>query len=58
MVYGGCEVSKKFKKTLTLKELKEQKPLKDFRLIQKGNRLSVIPVTERESRYLLKLAEE
>ena len=36
---------RKLKREITLQELKENKKLEDFRLNQKGNRLSVIPVT-------------
>jgi len=33
---------------LSLKELREFKPLQNMRLLQKGNRLSITPVTEEE----------
>ena len=35
---------RKLKREITLQELKEHKQLQDFRLNQRGNRLSVIPV--------------
>ncbi|WP_455203493.1 EVE domain-containing protein [Kaarinaea lacus] len=35
---------KKFKRTITLEELKQLPELKDFPLVRKGNRLSVMPV--------------
>lgn len=48
---------KAFKNILTLSELKEVKELSEMRLIKKGNRLSVIPVTKKEYNKILKLAE-
>lgn len=47
---------KAFKNILTLAELKEVKELSEMRLIKKGNRLSVIPVTKKEYNTILKLA--
>lgn len=47
---------KKFKSVLSLTELKTHKSLKNMRLIQKGNRLSVMPVEEKEWNYIQKLA--
>jgi len=47
---------KKFKKTVALADLKQCKALKDMRLLQKGNRLSVMPVNKNEWDYILKLA--
>ena len=46
---------KAFKKTVTLSELKEQKDLKEMRLLQKGNRLSVLPVKKTEFEAICKL---
>ena len=42
------KLKEKFKNPVTLKELKENPKLKDFRLIQRGNRLSVFPVSKKE----------
>ena len=39
---------RKLKREITLQELKEHKQLQDFRLNQRGNRLSVIPVEKKE----------
>lgn len=39
---------RKFTNTISLKSLKENPALKDMRLIQRGNRLSVMPVEENE----------
>lgn len=43
---------KKFKSTITLKELKADRALAKMRLVQKGNRLSIMPVTEREWEHI------
>ena len=43
------------KRTITLKELKNQKNLKDLALLRKGNRLSVIPLTEKEWNFILSM---
>ena len=39
---------------LSLKELREFKPLQNMRLLQKGNRLSITPVTEDEWMFIEK----
>ena len=46
---------KKFKRVITLTELKEHKQLANMRLVQKGNRLSIMPVTQKEWDYILTL---
>lgn len=46
---------RKFKRTITLAELKECEELADMRLIQRGNRLSVMPVTEDEWEFIVGL---
>jgi len=43
-------------RTVTLAELKQEPKLADMRLVQRGNRLSVMPVTEEEFEHILKLA--
>ena len=50
-------LNKKFKHPVTLKEIKENPKLKDFRLIQRGNRLSVFPVSEKEWNEILKMGK-
>ncbi len=35
---------RKFKRVITLRELKEHKEIESMRLVQRGNRLSVMPV--------------
>ena len=46
---------KKFKQPITLKTLKKQSALATMRLLQKGNRLSVMPITAKEWEAILKL---
>lgn len=46
------------KNPVTLAELKKSPGLKDFRLLQRGNRLSVMPVTEAEWNQILAMSEE
>ena len=46
---------KKFKRAITLTDLREQRPLKKMQLLQKGNRLSVLPVTKKEWDYILRM---
>ena len=46
---------RKLKREITLQELKENKKLENFRLNQKGNRLSVIPVKKSEWDLILDL---
>ena len=48
---------KKFKEVLPLSDLKEQKALKDMVLLRRGNRLSVMPVTEKEFKAILNLTK-
>lgn len=48
----------KFKHLISLQELRDygESKLKGFRLLQKGNRLSVMPVTKRDFDFILGLA--
>jgi len=46
---------KKFIAPVTLKEIKKNPRLKGFRLIQRGNRLSVFPVNKKEWDEILKM---
>ena len=46
---------RKLKREISLKELKAHEQLQDFRLNQKGNRLSVIPVGKKEWDLILDL---
>lgn len=45
----------KFKELIPLEVLKEQKSLKDLALVRKGNRLSIMPVAEKEWKAILEL---
>lgn len=45
--------SRKLKRNITLQELKEVAALKDMPLVRKGNRLSIMPVTERQWNTIL-----
>jgi predicted RNA-binding protein with PUA-like domain len=47
---------KKFERNVTLSELRDNKKLKNMKLLQKGSRLSVQPVTKEEFEYISKLA--
>lgn len=46
---------KKFKQAITLETLKKQPYLTSMRLLQKGNRLSIMPITLQEWQAILKL---
>ena len=48
---------KKFKRTILLVELKEEKELEGMRLLQRGNRLSITQITEKEFMHILTLAK-
>ena len=49
---------KKFKKPVTLKTLKQERVLAQMRLVQRGNRLSILPVSSKEWKCILKIAGE
>ena len=46
---------KKLKRNVSLSELRDHKSIADMRLLQKGNRLSIMPVAKKEWDYILKL---
>lgn len=48
---------KKFKEVITLRDLKKQKGLKDMKILQRGNRLSVTPVTKKEFEIIENIAK-
>ena len=48
----------KFKQTISLKALKANPKLTDMRLVQKGNRLSIMPVTKKEWEIINKMRVE
>ena len=49
---------REFKKPVTLTTIKMQTSLKQMRLVQRGSRLSVMPVTAKEWNTIMKLTEE
>lgn len=49
---------KKFKRPVTLKEIKTNPKLKNMRLIRRGNRLSVMPITKEEFEEILKMGDK
>lgn len=48
---------KKFERIMSLAALKQQTALYEMRLLQRGNRLSVIPITAKEWEIILKLVQ-
>ena len=46
---------RKFSRNITLKEIKEHPALADFRLVQRGNRLSIFPVDKKHWDLVLSL---
>jgi len=46
---------RKLRRVIALTELRGKKPLQNLKLLQKGNRLSVMPVTKKEWDYILSL---
>ena len=49
------KLEKKFKNPVTLAAIKENPKLQDMRLVQRGNRLSVMPVNKKEWDEILKM---
>jgi predicted RNA-binding protein with PUA-like domain len=49
---------KKFKNAVTLGQIKKEPELQKMRLVQRGNRLSVMPMTKDEFETIIKLAGE
>ena len=49
---------KKFRDPVTLKAMKTERKLGDMRLVQRGNRLSIMPVEKAEWNYILRMAGE
>lgn len=46
---------KTFKRIISLAELKKYQELKDLKLLQKGNRLSIMPVSQNDFEFILNL---
>ena len=53
----NIKLLKKFKQPVTVTDMKNEPGLKDFRLFQRGNRLSVFPVPAAEAEIILRLAD-
>lgn len=51
------EFVEKFVDVITLRDLKFDPKMKDSRLVKRGNRLSIIPITEKEFEYIKSLAK-
>jgi predicted RNA-binding protein with PUA-like domain len=49
---------KKLKQVVTLEQIKQQEKLRDMRLVQRGNRLSISPVSKQEFEIIIKLSGE
>lgn len=49
----AVKFKKKFKEVISLNDLKNNKDLKNMALVRKGNRLSIMPVTEQEWHSIL-----
>lgn len=49
------KLKEKFKEPVELKSIKAQAMLKEMKLVQRGNRLSVMPVTKKEFETILKM---
>ena len=56
-VMVDVRLKKKLKYPVALKLLKSLKPLAGMQLLQRGNRLSILPVTKKEWDIILKLAK-
>ena len=51
------KLEKKFDEPVTLKDIKSNSRLKDMKLVQRGNRLSVMPVTKSEFDEIVKMSK-
>ncbi len=52
------KLKEKFKKPVTLEEIKSNPKLKDMKLVQRGNRLSVMPVAKKEFDEIVKMSKD
>ncbi len=52
------KLKEKFKKPVTLEEIKANPKLKDMKLVQRGNRLSVMPVMKKEFDEIVKMSKK
>ena len=55
-VMVDIKFKEKFGSPVSLEMMKNQRELKDMKVVQKGNRLSISPVTPAEFRYIMKMA--
>jgi len=46
---------RKFERTVSLQEMKQEKALEGMKLLQRGNRLSVMPVEKKHWQHILKM---
>ncbi|MDR9435896.1 MAG: EVE domain-containing protein [Thiohalophilus sp.] len=46
---------REFERTVTLQEMKQEKALEGMKLLQRGNRLSVMPVEKKHWQHILKM---
>jgi len=51
-------LKKKFRRSVLLKEIRVEKKLQNMRLVQRGNRLSILPVAKTEWNHILTMAGE
>ena len=51
-------LKKKFRRHVTLMQIRSERKLESMRLVQKGNRLSILPLTKREWNHILSMAGE
>lgn len=49
---------KKFKSPILLSELKQEKKIQSLKVLQRGNRLSITPVTKAEWDHIIKMSED
>jgi predicted RNA-binding protein with PUA-like domain len=54
----NVKYKRKLSNAITLKELKSKKKLSEMRVVQKGNRLSITEVTEKDWEYILSLEKK
>ncbi len=55
-VMVDVKLKKKFKKIISLEELKNRKPLVGMQLLKRGNRLSILPISKKEWDYINRMA--
>ncbi len=56
-VMVGVRLKRKLKRAISLQELKTYKALIDMPLLQRGTRLSIMPVTKKQWDYIIKLSD-